>query len=151
MAITQALCRSFVADLMNGNFSNGIDNAGTEVFRMALYTSAATLGPSTGSYTAANEVPSANGYVTKGEAVTKLGVTGGTATQIIFADFSDVTWAASTITARGALMYNDTLAGDNSIFVLDFTTDRSSSAGDFTIQMPAPTTAAAIIRIDAGA
>ena len=98
MAITQALCRSFVADLMTGGFSNGVDNAGTEIFKMALYTSAATLGPSTGAYTAANEVPNGSGYTTTGKQLTKLGVTGGTATQIVFCDFSDVTWSASTIT-----------------------------------------------------
>lgn len=142
MAITQAMCTSFKQELLTGthDFTNSTGNT----FKCALYTSSATLGASTTAYTATNEVSGTN-YTATGNTLTN--VTPTTSGTTAYTDFADTTWSASTITARGALIYNDTAAGDPAVVVLDFGSDKTSTAGDFTIQFPTADASNAIIRI----
>jgi hypothetical protein len=136
------MCTSFKQELLTAthDFTNGTGNT----FKIALYTSSATLGASTTAYSATNEV-SGTGYTAAGEALTN--VTPTTSGTTAFTDFADVTWSASTITANGALIYNDTAAGDPAVVVLAFGGDKSSSSGDFVVQFPTADASNAIIRI----
>lgn len=143
MAITQAMCTSFKVELLKGvhDFTNSTGDS----FKIALYTSSADLSAITSAYTTSNEVANGNGYTTGGAALTNVTPTSSGTTA--FTDFDDVTFSSSTITARGALIYNDTEAGDPAVVVLDFGSDKSSTSGDFTIQFPTPDSSNAIIRI----
>jgi len=138
MAITQAMCSSFKQQILLGE--HDLD---TDVLKIALYTSAATLDASTTAYSATNEV-SGTGYSAGGETLASPAVTLDGTTAIV--DFANVTWSSATITARGALIYNSTNA-NKAIAVLDFGADKTSTAGDFTVQFPAATASTAIIRI----
>jgi len=142
MAITQAICTSFKQELMQGthNFTNSTGNS----FKIALYTSSATLGATTTAYSSTNEV-SGTGYTATGAALTN--VTPTTSSTTAYIDFSDVSWTSSTITARGAVIYNDTASGDPAVCVLDFGADKTSTAGTFTVQFPTADASNAIIRI----
>ena len=142
MALTQAMCTSFKKELMEAKHNFLLSGGNT--FKIALYTSSATLSAATTAYSATNEVSGTN-YTAKGNTLTRIdpsssGTTG-------FTDFADTTWASSTITARGAVIYNDTASGDPSVIVLNFGADKSSSAGDFTITFPTADASDAIIRI----
>lgn len=141
MAITQALCTSFKQEILVAEHNL---TTGQHTIRAALYTSSATLSAATTAYTSNNEASGA-GYVAKGNALTN--VTPTTSGTTALTDFADTTWGTSTITARGALLFNDTHASDAAILVLDFGSDKSSTAGDFTIQFPAADASNAIIRI----
>ena len=149
MAITQAMCTSFKVDLLNGihAFGTTVARAGTtaDTFNLALYTSSATLDATTTAYTATNEV-SGTGYTAGGQAlaVSTAPTSSGTTA---FLSFSNETWTSSTITARGALIYNDTQAGDPAVAVLDFGSAKTSTAGDFTVVFPTADASNAIIRI----
>ena len=143
MAITQAICNTFKEELLQGdhNFDSGGD-----VFKLALYTSAATLDSSTTVYTSTNEVAASGQCTAGGGALVNSGtsVVGGVA----FCDFADLSFTGVTLTARGALIYNTSATVANAaVAVLDFTTDKSASDGTFTIIFPANTSAAAILRI----
>lgn len=143
MAITQAMCTSFKVELLQGvhNFTNSTG----DTFKIALYTSSATLDASTTTYSTSNEVSSSGtNYTAGGNTLTNVTPTSSGTTA--FTDFADTTWSSSTITARGALIYNST-ESDKSVVVLDFGSDKSSSNGDFTIQFPAAAASTAIIRI----
>ncbi len=141
MAITQAMCTSFKVELMQA--LHDFDNPGGNTFKIALYTSTATLDATTTQYSATNEVTGTN-YSAGGNTLSSVSpTTGGT---VAFVDFADTTWTASTITANGALIYNNTNS-NRAVVVLAFGSDKTSTAGDFTIQFPAATSAAAIIRI----
>lgn len=145
MAITTAICTSYKVDLLFGR--HNFAASGGDSIRIALYTSAATLGASTTAYTATNEV-SGTGYTAKGNLLTNIDPTSSGTTA--FTDFSDTTWSTSTITARGCLIYNDTLTtpvADASIQVHDFGSDKTSTAADFTITFPTADASNAIIRI----
>lgn len=156
MPISQAMCTSFKAELMLA--VHDFRATGGDTFKIALYTSAATIDANTTAYTATNEVTGAN-YTTGGQTLTNLGVvtSNNTATTGTgFTDFSDVTWANATITARGALIYNATPSANSNanttltnaaVCALDFGSDKTSTAGDFTIIFPTASNAAAIIRI----
>lgn len=149
MAITQAMATSFKVDLLNGihAFGTTVARAGTtaDTFKIALFTSSATLGASTTAYSSTNEVANGNGYTTGGNTLSVSQVPTSTSTTA-WLDFSDTTWSTSTITARGALIYNDTQS-DKAVAVLDFGSDKSSSSGDFTIVFPTADSSNAIIRI----
>ena len=143
MAISQAMCTSFKVQLLSGsqNFNTGT----TKVYKIALYTSAATLGAGTTTYSGtSNEVASGGGYTTGGNTLTVSQVPTSSGTSA-FIDFADTTWSAATITARGALIYNST--DDTTVGVLNFGSDKISTDGDFTIIFPAATASDAIIRI----
>ena len=135
------LCNSFKRELMvaTHNFTLTTGN----VFKIALYTNTATFDASTTDYTVTNEITGTN-YVAGGETLTNVTPTLDTGTAIT--DFSDAVWTTTTQTARGALIYNST-AGTATVCVLDFTADKTSTAGDFTVQFPAFAAATAIIRI----
>lgn len=143
MAITQAMCTSFKQELLTGthNFTAGTG----DTFKLALYTSSATLDATTTAYTATNEVGASGTYSAGGGALTN--VTPTTSGTTALTDFDDISFTSATITARGALIYNDTAAGDPSVIVLDFGSDKTSTAGTFTVQFPTADASNAIIRI----
>ena len=141
MAITQAMCTSFKQELMEAEHDF---TTAAHTMRAALYTSSATLSAATTAYTTSNEASGTN-YTAKGNALTN--VTPTTSGTTALTDFADTTWASSTITARGSLIFTDTHASDAAVIVLDFGSSKSSSSGDFTIQFPAADASNAIIRI----
>lgn len=141
MPITQAMCTSFKQELMQS--LHNFNNPGGNTFKIALYTSSATLGASTTVYSTTNEV-TGTGYSAGGNTLTSVSPT--TSGTTAFTDFADTTWTSATITARGALIYNSTNA-NRAVCVLDFGSDKTSTAGDFTIIFPAADASNAIIRI----
>ena len=147
MAISQAMCTSFKVELLNGihAFSTTVARGDTSAdsFKLALYTSSASLDASTTAYTTSNEV-SGTGYTAAGAALTVATVTSSSTTALL--DFNDLTFSTATLTARGALIYNDTQS-DKAVAVLDFGGDKTSTAGDFTIVFPTADSSNAIIRI----
>ena len=136
------MCTSFKVEILKAvhNFTNSTGNT----FRCAMYTNSATFTAATTAYTASNEV-TGTAYVAKGNAL--VNVTPTSTSTTAFTDFSDTTWSSSTITARGAMIFNDTASGDPSVVILDFGSDKSSSSGDFTIVFPTGDSTSAIIRI----
>lgn len=148
MAITQAMATSFKVEILTAyhNFGTTVTRAGTgaDTFKIALYTSAATLGATTTAYSVTNEV-SGTGYTAGGNTLTIAQVPTSTSTTA-WLDFADSTWTAATITANGALIYNSTQA-NRAVAVLAFGGDKTSTAGDFTIIFPTADSTNAIIRI----
>ena len=144
MAISQAMCTSFKKELLEG--THNFKNSGGDTFKIALFTSSASLGAATTAYASSgiNEVANGNGYTTGGNTLTRVDPTSSGTTG--FTDFADTTWSSATITARGALIYNDT-DSDKAVAVLDFGADKSSSGGNFTVTFPAADASNAIIRI----
>ena len=142
MAITQAMCTSFKQALLDGEMDFSSDTS--QVFKIALYTSSATLDATTTAYSVTNEV-SGSGYTAGGNTLTVVAPT--TSGTTAFLDFNDTTWATATITARGALIYHADGSGNPAVAVLDFGSDKTSTAGDFTIQFPTADASTAIIRI----
>lgn len=146
MAISQAMCTSFKQELLQGQHNFTASTGHT--FKLALYTSSATLDATTTDYSATNEV-SGTGYSAGGGTLTN--VTPTTSGTTAFTDFADLTFSSATITANGALIYNTTTGGGSgttdSVVVLAFGGDKTSTAGDFTIQFPTADASNAIIRI----
>ena len=146
MAITQAMCTSFKQELLQGQQNFTASTGPT--FKLALYTSSATLDATTTDYSATNEV-SGTGYSAGGGTLTN--VTPTTSGTTAFTDFADLTFSSATITANGAFIYNTTTGGGtgttDSVVVLAFGGDKTSTAGDFTIQFPTADASNAIIRI----
>jgi hypothetical protein len=136
MAINQTQCTSFKLQLLQA-----VHDFTTDTFKIALYTSAASLGASTTVYTTTGEVVAA-GYTAGGNTLTGVSVASSGTTAYV--DFADATWTTST-TARGALIYNSSKA-DKAVAVLDFGADKTST-NTFTVQMPPNTASDAIIRI----
>ena len=137
------MCTSFKQELMVGthNFTASTGNT----FKLALYNNNASFDASTTAYTATNEVSNSGTYTAGGGTLTN--VTPTTSGTTALTDFADITFTSATITARGALIYNDTAAGDPSVIVLDFGSDKSSTSGDFQIVFPTADASNAIIRI----
>ena len=136
------MCTSFKKELMTAthNFTNSSGNT----FKLALFTSDASLGASTTAYSTSNEASGTN-YTAGGAALTNgTPTTSGTTA---LTDFSDLTFSTATVTANGALIYNDSASGDPAVAVLAFGGDKTSTAGDFTIQFPTADASNAIIRI----
>lgn len=143
MAITQALPNSFKKQLLDGD--QDFSSAGGDVFKLALYVSTATLGASTTSYTTGGEVSSSGtNYTTGGKALTNSGTS--VVSTVAFTDFADLSFVNVTLTARGCLIYNTSFS-NSAVAVLNFGADKTATAGTFTIQFPAFTSSAAIIRI----
>lgn len=136
MAITQTVCTSFKKELLEG-----VHNLGSDTIKIALYTDAATLGADTTTYSTDNEV-SGTGYTAGG---VQIGATVSSDGTIAYVDFDDATWASSSFTARGALIYKE--SGTKAIMVLDFGDNKTSNNSTFTVTMPAGTSTAALIRI----
>ena len=141
MAITSTLTTSFKKELLEA--THNFKASGGNSFKLALYTSSATMGAATTAYTTTNQVTGTN-YSAGGSALTNVAPTSGGTTG--FTDFADLTFGTATVTARGCLIYNDTASGDPSVATIDFGGDKTSTAGDFTIVFPAAASTA-IIRI----
>ena len=141
MAITTAMCTSFKQELLQGKHNFTASTGHT--FKIALFTSSASLDASTTDYSTSNEVVG-TGYSAGGNTLTN--VTPTTSGTTAFVDFADTTWSSATITARGALIYNSSKS-NKAIAVLDFGSDKTSTSEDFTIQFPVNDAANAIIRI----
>lgn len=146
MPITQAMCTSFKGQILEG--VHDFRASGGDTFKLALYSSAATLDATTTAYAATNEVANSGTYSAGGGTLTNISpITSGTTA---FTDFNDLSFTSATITARGALIYNTTPTHsftNPSVAVLDFGGDKTSSSGTFTIQFPLATASDAIIRI----
>jgi len=137
------MCTSFKEELLTAthDFTNGTGST----FKLALYDNTATLNAATTAYTTSGEVADSGSYSAGGGALTNVTPTSSGTTA--FTDFADITFTSATITARGALIYNDTVAGDSSVVVLDFGEDKTSTAGDFQVIFPTADSSSAIIRI----
>jgi hypothetical protein len=150
MAITQAIANAFKKQLLEGD--QNFKSSGGDVFKLALYTSSATLNSATTAY-ATNPGGGANTEVANTGTYTAGGgelVNGGTsiASGVAIVDFANLSFTGVTLTARGALLYNTSSAVSNAaVAALDFGADKTATSGTFTIQFPAFTTAAAILRI----
>ena len=144
MAITQALANSFKKQLLDGDHS--FANSGGDVFKIALYTSSATLNSATTSFTTGNEVSNSGQYTSGGGKL--AGNNTSVASGVAIVDFADRSFTGVTLTARGALIYNTSSTATNAaVAALDFGGDKTATSGTFTMQFPAFTTAAAILRI----
>src|SRR5210317_1059231 len=141
MAITSTLTTSFKTELLTG--THDFTNSTGDSFKLALYTSAATLGATTTAYTVTNEASGTN-YTAGGGTLTNVTPTSSGTTA--FTDFADLTFGTATITARGCMIYNSS-ATNASVATIDFGGDKTSTAGDFTIVFPAAASSTAIIRI----
>ena len=142
MAITQVLTDTFKQDCLDG--AQNLGSSGNTL-KIALYTSSATLGATTSAYTATNEV-SGTGYTAGGATLASQAVAYDSTNQVAFFDAADPAFTTATITARGALIYNNSKS-NASIAVLDFGSDFTSTAGTFTVQLPSAAHNTAIIRI----
>ena len=143
MAITQAIANSFKKELLEGDHDF---DSGADVFKLALYTSAATLDSSTTAYTATGEVGDSGQYTSGGGTLVNSGTS--VVNGVAFCDFADLSFTGVTLTARGALIYNTSSANVNAaIAVLDFGGVKTSTNGTFTIQFPANDASNAILRI----
>ena len=142
MAITQAMATSFKKALLDGDmdFSSGTSDA----FKIALYTSSATMSAATTAYSTTNEI-SGTGYTAGGNTLTVVAPT--TSGTTAFLDFADSTWTTATITARGALIYRSSGSGNPAVAVLDFGADKAATGGSFIIEFPTANSSSAIIRI----
>jgi hypothetical protein len=148
MAITtNAICNSFKKQLLGAE--HDFDSSSGDTFKLAMYVSTATLGASTTNYSTAGEVSSPSGYAAGGKALVNSGVK--VSSGVAITDFADLSFTGVTLTARGALIYNTTTDGGSAtteaVCVLDFGGDKTATSGTFTIQFPAFTTSAAILRI----
>ena len=145
MAITQALPNSFKKQLLDGDQDFSTAGGGGDKFKLALYVSTATLGAATTSYTTSGEVSSSGtGYTTGGKALVNSGTS--LVSTVAFTDFADLSFQSVTLTARGCLIYNTSFS-NSAVAVLNFGADKTATSGTFTIQFPAFTSSAAIIRI----
>ena len=144
MAITQALANSFKKELLEAE--HNFKQTGGDKFKIALYTSSATLNSATTSFTTTNEVANSGQYVSGGGALSNLGTS--IASGVAIVDYADRSFTGVTLTARGALIYNTSATATNAaVCALDFGSDKTATAGVFTIQFPAATSTAAILRI----
>ena len=137
------MCTSFKQEILQGVHDFTASTGDT--FKLALYTDSASFTAATTAYTVTNEVGNSGTYAAGGGTLTN--VTPTTSGTTAFTDFDDLSFTSATITARGALIYNDTAAGDPAVVVLDFGSDKTSTAGTFTIQFPTADASNAIIRV----
>lgn len=142
MAITQALCTSFKVEILQG--IHDFTASTGDVFKLALYTSSATLDASTTVYSSTDEVANSGTYTAGGGALTNITPTSSGTTA--FLDFADISFTSATITARGALIYNSSKS-NRAVAVLDFGSDKISTTGTFTVQFPTADATNAIVRI----
>ena len=143
MTISQTATTSFKVELAQGLHNFGPTAPNT--FKIALYTSSASLGSTTTAYTATGEVANGSGYTTGGETLVVSTTPTSSGTTMLLS-FSDVTWAGASFTARGALIYNSTNS-NRSVAVLDFATDQTGTGNNFIIRIPSSNVTSAIIRI----
>jgi hypothetical protein len=142
VALTQAICNSFKTEILKAIHDFTASTGDT--FKLALYTSSASLDKTTTAYSATNEVGASGSYSAGGGSLTS--VTPALSTDTAVCDFSDLAFTSATITARGALIYNSSKS-NKAVAVLDFGADKTSTAGTFTIVFPTPDASNAIIRL----
>ena len=137
------MCTSFKVELMQAvhNFTNSTGNT----FKLALYDNSASFTAATTAYTPTNEVGNSGTYSAGGGTLTNVTPTSSGTTA--FTDFADISFTSATITAYGALIYNDSAAGDPAVCVLDFGGAKTSTNGTFTVIFPTADSTSAIIRI----
>ena len=148
MAITQAIANAFKKQLLEGD--HNFKQSGGDKFKLALYTSSATLNSTTTAYSATNEVSNSGTYSAGGGALVNAGTSigSGSGKGVAIVDYADLSFTSVTLTARGALIYNTSSDTTNAaVAFLDFGGDKTATSGTFTVQFPAFTTAAAILRI----
>ena len=141
MAISSAICNSFKQEILVG--THNFTASSGDTFKIALYTSSASLGASTTAYSTSNEI-SGTGYTAAGATLTS--VTPTTSGTTALCDFADVSFTSASFTANGALIYNDSQS-DKAVAVIAFGGDKTVSSGTFTIQFPTADASNAIIRI----
>jgi hypothetical protein len=145
MAINQALPNSFKKQLLDASQDFKTAGSGGDVFKLALYVSTATLSAATTSYTTAGQVSSSGtNYPAGGSKLVNSGTS--VVSTVAFTNFADLSFVNVTLTARGCLIYNTSFS-NAAVAVLNFGADKTATAGTFTIQFPAFTSSAAIIRI----
>ena len=139
------MCTSFKKELMTA--THDFTNSSGNTFKLALYTSSATLGASTTAYTTSNEITNTSGtaYTAAGATLTSVTPTSDSTTAVC--DFNDVSYTDATFTANGCLIYNDTATGDPACVAVAFGADKTVTSGTFTIQFPTADATNAIIRI----
>ena len=144
MAITQAICNSFKKQLLEADMN--FKQTGGDKFKLALYSSTATLNSATTSFTTTAQVGNSGQYTSGGGLLVNNGTS--ISAGVARVDFADRSFTGVTLTARGALIYNTSSDTTNAgVCVLDFGADKTATSGTFTIQFPAPTSTAAILRI----
>ena len=136
-------CDVFKTGLLDGTFDFSATT--TQVYKIALYTNAATLNQNTTAYTATGEV-SGLGYTATGKQL-QIGVNPTNSNDISFFSFDDISWTGSTFTARGALIYKADGVTNPAVCVLDFGSDKTTTNGTFSVQFPSATSTSAVIRI----
>ena len=145
MAITSAVCNSFKTEVLQAlhNFTASSGNS----FKLALYTSSATLNKSTTAYSSSNEISNTSGsaYTAGGKALTS--VTPALSTDTACCDFNDISWTSASFTANGCLIFNGSAKGDPAVCAIDFGSDKTVTSGTFTIQFPVADASNAILRI----
>ena len=142
MAISSAVCTSFKVEILKG-VHNFTASSG-DTFKLALYTSDASLGASTTAYTTSNEV-SGSGYTAKGNALTSVTPVADSTTAVC--DFADTSFTSASFTARGCLIFNEDATGDPAVCAIDFGGDKTVTSGTFTVEFPAAAASTAIIQI----
>ncbi len=149
MAITSAVCSSFKSELLSGK--HDFDSSGGDTFKIAMFTSSASLDATTTDYSTSNEITNSSGtaYTAGGKALTNSGVTLSSTTA--YTDFADVSWTSASFTANGAMIYNTTTDGGSgttdAVCVIAFGGDKTVSSGTFTVQFPAAGATTAILRL----
>jgi len=149
MSITSAVCSSFKSELLSGK--HDFDSSGGDTFKIAMFTSSASLDATTTDYSTSNEITNSSGtaYTAGGSALTNQGVTLSSTTA--YTDFSDVSWTSASFTANGAMIYNTTTDGGSgttdAVCVIAFGGDKTVSSGTFTVQFPAAGATTAILRL----
>ena len=151
MAIVQAVCNTFKRDLLKGKHDFDTSGDSGDTFKIALFTSSASLGAATTNYSSSNEISNTSGsaYSAGGKALTNTGV--GLTSTTAFTDFSDISWTSASFTANGAMIYNTTTDGGSSttdsVCIIAFGSDKTATNGTFEIQFPANDSSNAIIRL----
>ena len=149
MAITSAVCSSFKSELLSGK--HDFDSSGGDTFKIAMFTSSASLDATTTDYSTSNEITNSSGtsYTAGGKALTNQGVTLSSTTA--YTDFADVSWTSASFTANGAMIYNTTTDGGSgttdAVCVIAFGGDKTVSSGTFTVQFPTAGATTAILRL----
>ena len=144
MAITSAICSSFKQELLQGKHS--FESSGGHTFKIALFTSSASLGAATTDYSTSNEISNTSGSAYTAGGATLTSVTPTTDSTTAICDFADVSYTSASFTANGALIYNDTQS-DKAVAVIAFGSDKTVTSGTFTIQFPTADATNAIIRL----
>ena len=151
MAITSAVCSSFKQELLQGKHS--FASSGGDTFKLAMFTSSASLDATTTDYSTSNEITNTSGtaYTAGGAALTNTGV--GLTSTTAFTDFSDVSWTSASFTANGCMIYNTTTGTGtgttDAVCIVAFGGDKTVSSGTFTIQFPTNDATSAILRLTA--